>query len=396
MQCVHAGGPFFSLLPQQLRDWSEREAQPRGEWGPCSLQSRARSRISLAPVPQLPREKKGTACSLTCWMKVSQLGCIQTFAIPTLCFYVSFKKFNKAGTVPRARHLRKRNNLTAEAKTGEKKRPLPHRPIRRCTLKFRSAVSEGEERSSDEHDANGPKTKRNGACAEDWDGDLTDEDSGTGESEDGSVSPVDTAETRLWRHFHWSVFLAVVVQFSEANWLSTLCWIMGKRGLKRSFKPRLSIILSFALTRKGWHSKRQLFVSFTASITSSTHSDTPACLPPRRPLGTNSVKVETKFHLECKLRFPCAQLICCDKCTQHYLSVSNEAEYWVSWLEPWSNGTPNSSQLDPISQATRPGWPVNCPSFGMSQDFTDYFPAPTRARWRDYGEVSSSTLLVAS
>ena len=69
--------PF--LVGTVLRDWSERDAQPRGEWGgrtvrclfplphsPCgrlprSLQSRARSRISLAPVSQLLREKKGTA-----------------------------------------------------------------------------------------------------------------------------------------------------------------------------------------------------------------------------------------------------------------------------------------------------------------------------------------------
>ena len=36
---------------------------PRGP-PPCPLQSRARSRISLAPVFQLLREKKGTACSL--------------------------------------------------------------------------------------------------------------------------------------------------------------------------------------------------------------------------------------------------------------------------------------------------------------------------------------------
>ena len=41
----------------------------------------------------------------------------------------------------------------------------------------------------------------------------------------------------------------------------------------------------------------------------------------------NSVKVEIKFHLECKLHFPSAQPMHLTK-----LSESIEAKYWVSWL----------------------------------------------------------------
>ena len=50
-------------LTYTLRDWSEREAQPpfspfSARSSTCSLQSRARSRISLAPVPHLLRTKR--------------------------------------------------------------------------------------------------------------------------------------------------------------------------------------------------------------------------------------------------------------------------------------------------------------------------------------------------
>ena len=47
----------------------------------------------------------------------------------------------------------------------------------------------------------------------------------------------------------------------------------------------------------------------------------------------NSVNVEVKFHLECRLCFPCAQF----RLRQMHranLSVSIEAKYWVSWLSP--------------------------------------------------------------
>ena len=47
---------------------------------PRSLQSRARSRISLAPVSQLQREKKGTACSLMhCGRSQPQQRCALNF-----------------------------------------------------------------------------------------------------------------------------------------------------------------------------------------------------------------------------------------------------------------------------------------------------------------------------
>ena len=61
-QCtLHAPFLFSSTVIERL----ERAiGSPRGRL-PCSLQSRARSRISLAPVSQLLREKKGTACSLS-------------------------------------------------------------------------------------------------------------------------------------------------------------------------------------------------------------------------------------------------------------------------------------------------------------------------------------------
>ena len=55
------------------------------------------------------------------------------------------------------------------------------------------------------------------------------------------------------------------------------------------------------------------------------------------PWSCNSVEI--KFHLECKPRFPCAQLML-QKCTN--LSVSNEANYWVSWLAL----TPNEREYE--------------------------------------------------
>ena len=49
------------------------------------------------------------------------------------------------------------------------------------------------------------------------------------------------------------------------------------------------------------------------------------------PWTCNSVEVETKFHLECKLHFPSAQLMLRQ---MHLTKVfeSVEAKYWASWL----------------------------------------------------------------
>ena len=44
----------------------------------------------------------------------------------------------------------------------------------------------------------------------------------------------------------------------------------------------------------------------------------------------NSVKVEIKFHLECKLHFPCAHLML-QKTHLTNVSESTEARYWVCW-----------------------------------------------------------------
>ena len=51
----------------------------------------------------------------------------------------------------------------------------------------------------------------------------------------------------------------------------------------------------------------------------------------RRHGHVNLVKVEIKFHLECKLCFPCEQFLL-RKIHGTNLSVSVEATYWVSWV----------------------------------------------------------------
>ena len=72
---------FYSLVKLRLHAVPstviERLERARGTRGrlPCSLQSRAPSCISLAPVSRLLREKKGTACSLsvTGWTALARL-----------------------------------------------------------------------------------------------------------------------------------------------------------------------------------------------------------------------------------------------------------------------------------------------------------------------------------
>ena len=54
----------FSFLVHSNRETGASERHSRAAVEPCSLQSRARSRISLVPVSELLREKKGSACKL--------------------------------------------------------------------------------------------------------------------------------------------------------------------------------------------------------------------------------------------------------------------------------------------------------------------------------------------
>ena len=75
------------------------------------------------------------------------------------------------------------------------------------------------------------------------------------------------------------------------------------------------------------------------------------------PWPCNAVKVEMKFHLECKLHFPCAQLMLWQ---MHWtnLSASIEYKYWVSWLRLTNVNpfTPESDQCQNSPAASQEIW----------------------------------------
>ena len=81
------------------------------------------------------------------------------------------------------------------------------------------------------------------------------------------------------------------------------------------------------------------------------------------PWPCNSVEVEMKFHLECKLHFPCAQLMLRQT---HFTNVpeSIEAKYWVSWLSfdikqawRWAIKTALNSSFCGVTADSKSMWP---------------------------------------
>ena len=61
-----------------------------------------------------------------------------------------------------------------------------------------------------------------------------------------------------------------------------------------------------------WH-RGNTYLTSLPLVSGNMYLTSPPLVSVRHHGRVNSVKVEIKFHLECKLRFPSAQL-CCDKC----------------------------------------------------------------------------------
>ena len=101
------------------------------------------------------------------------------------------------------------------------------------------------------------------------------------------------------------------------------------------------------------------------------HLTSPPLVGMHRHGHVNSVNVEMKCHLKCKLSFSSAQFMLR---RMHWtnLSVSIEAEYWVSWLSRRTRRRPLKTALEFIILCSRSGesrWPHGTKAYFRSVNY---------------------------
>ena len=148
-----------------------------------------------------------------------------------------------------------------------------------------------------------------------------------------------SAEIRVWRHFRGSAFFNMVMLLGEIpDKISAgvqapfyLCTIyFAPSALNASLSIEANYWVSWRLNERRDESWK-LLRSAKSDTAEIRIFDVTSVGQRLTPWTCNSVKVEIKFHLECELHCPCAQLML----RQMHLtnaSESIEAKYWVSWL----------------------------------------------------------------